>query len=85
MTIHLERKIAHEGVKYPYQRMSYDIVTDENNKLSIYELNRILNEFKNRSDGEFNYFITGDTAINESGELVFGETLYGENFFQSLK
>ena len=78
MTIHLERKVARKDAKYPYQRLSYDL-TDQTQE-SISEISRVLDEFTKRSDGEFNYCVTGDPVVNESGEETFGEVLYGFDF-----
>lgn len=80
MTIHLERKNANNTHKYPYQRLSYDITPCEDNKLSILELSKILDEFAKNSDGEFAYCITGDHIVDESGNATFGEVLFGEDF-----
>ena len=78
MTIHLERKIARKDAKYPYQRLSYDLINQTQESIS--EMSRVLDEFTKRSDGEFNYAVTGDPVVNESGELTFGEVLYGFDF-----
>lgn len=78
MTIHLERKIARKDAKCPYQRLSYDLINQTQESIS--EISRILDEFTKRSNGEFNYSITGDPIVNESGEVVFGEVLYGSDF-----
>jgi chaperonin cofactor prefoldin len=83
MTIHLERKIARKDAKYPYQRISYDL-TDQTQE-SISEISRVLNEFTKRSDGEFNYSVTGNAIVNESGEVVSREVLYGSDFFQRVE
>lgn len=83
MTIHLRRKIEREDAKYPYQHLSYDL--NNQTKESISEMSRVLDEFTKRSNGEFNYSVTGDTVVNESGEVVFGEVLYGADFFQCVE
>lgn len=79
MTVHLERKkaVISDEDKQLYQRLSYDIVPEEDNKLSIYELNAILNEFAKRSNGEFNYCITDNGIVDESGNVTFGKVLFG--------
>ena len=82
MTIHLERKIAQKDAKYPYQCLSYDLTNQTQESIS--EMSRVLNEFTKRSNGEFNYSVTGDPVVNESGEEVFGEVLYGSDLFQHV-
>lgn len=83
MTIHLERKKTQKDAKYPYQRLSYDLTNQT--KESISEISRVLDEFTKRSDGEFNYAITEDPIVNESGEIVPGEVLYGYDFSMRQK
>ncbi len=78
MTIHLERKIARKDAKYPYQRLSYDLTSQTQESIS--EMSRVLDEFTKRSDGEFNYAVTEDPVVNESGEIAFGKVLYGFDF-----
>ena len=77
MTIHLKRKIAQKNTKHPYQHLSYDLTNQTQESIS--EMSRVLNEFSKRSDGEFDYSVTGDVTINESGEMIFGEVLYGSD------
>ena len=78
MTIHLERKSARQDTKYPYQRLSYDLTHQTEG--SILEMSKVLDEFTKRSDGEFNYSVTGNPVVNKSGEVTFGEVLYGSDF-----
>lgn len=82
MTIHLQRKNAATDSKYPYQRLSYDIIPSEDGKLSISEITSILNEFAKRSNGEFDYCITGPAQKDEEGNTHFGEVLAGHDFFK---
>ena len=89
MTIHLERKVAQEGAKYPYQRLSYDLPDGTIDKYSLDYFANVLQNFAVRSNGEFKYCITSDPisaddSINISTEIDFrkGEILYGEDFFK---
>lgn len=80
MTIHLERKKVKNADKFPYQRLSYDIA-DANNSISIFELSKVLDEFTNRSDGEFAYAITDRGVVDEHGNITFGKPLFGKDLF----
>lgn len=79
MTIHLERKIADTALQYPYRRLSYDLT--HQTESSIAEISKVLDEFKKRSDGEFNYCVTGDYTIYDDGSIHFGEVIYGEDLW----
>lgn len=81
-TIHLQRKWHDKPAQAEYQRMSYDVTrqTEE----SLEEISRVLKEYSNRSNGEFDYWITGEPI--EDGEYIkFGEILYGnkEVFYEN--
>lgn len=72
-TIHLQRKWHDKPAQAEYQRMSYDVTrqTEE----SLEEISRVLKEYSNRSNGEFDYWITGEPI--EDGEYIKpGEILY---------
>lgn len=81
-TIHLQRKWHDKPTQAEYQRMSYDVTrqTEE----SLEEISRVLKEYSNRSNGEFDYWITGEPI--EDGEYIKpGEILYGnkEVFYEN--
>ena len=79
MTIHLERKKSDNIGEHPYQRLSYDIIPNEQGKLSISEISAILDMFAKQSDGEFAYCITDDVE-DEAGNIIPGKILFGEDF-----
>ena len=73
-TIHLQRKWHEKPNQYEQQRMSYDVTkqTEE----SLLEIAKVLKEYSDRSNGEFNFWITGE-PIETEDTFEFGEVLYG--------
>lgn len=64
--IHLQRKWVNRPEEFPkaeYQRLSYDLTNQD--RMSIHEIHMVLKYFSTHSNGEFKYWITDYSKLEE--------------------